>query len=537
MQTAPLRGRPAASSLVAGIALAVATALVFWPALQNGFIELFDDNVYVTSNPVVLQGLTADGLRWAFTTVHSHTWHPLTSLSHMADVSMFGLDPRGHHLASVLVHAVVAALVLALLRAARVGLATSLIAAAAFALHPLRVESVAWVSERKDVLCVALSLGTALAWLRFGRTGDRRAYAAALVLFLLALLAKPMAVSIPAVLLLLDLWPLGRAERSRAWPLVVEKVPFAGIAAAVALATFVAQRASGAVQDGSRLPLSARLANAAVVPFLYLGKTVWPSDLSVFYPHTGAETPVAVALGAALLLVAATAAAWRLRRHAPWLLVGWGWFLVTLLPVIGLVQVGRQGMADRYTYLPSVGLVLALAAGAEAALGATRRRWASAAAAALAVACVVALAVATRSQLAVWRDSRSLFLHARAVTDRNSVAANALGVLQARAGDLEGAARLYAEAVAFDPGSAVARQNFAGILLALGRPDEALPEGAEAVRLDPSNPQAHFVHGIALALGGRLTEAAAELETAIALRPDYANARAALADVRARLGR
>jgi tetratricopeptide (TPR) repeat protein len=523
--------------------LAAVTAAVFWPSLKNGFIELYDDGPYVLANAVVRRGLDWQGVRWALTAVHSHNWHPLTWVSHMADVQLFGLDPWGHHLTSVLLHALNAALVGLLLAGLGMRPAGALLAGALFALHPLRVQSVAWVSERKDVLAAFFGLAAALLYVRAIRRDSRPAYLASLVLFALGLLSKPMLVTLPAVLILLDAWPLSRAGldpqgegSGRPWRwgrALVQKIPYALMSLGVAWIAVRAQGGTGAIAPAEDLPWAARTGNAAVSVFAYLLKTVWPSGLSVFYPHPGDSLSGWAVAAAVVGLAGLTAGAIGAWPRAPWLLVGWLWWLVTLLPVLGILQVGRQAMADRYTYLPSVGLLIAAAFSVQALAGGARRRWPAWALASATAAAVAALALTTRHNLALWRDSGTLFRHAMAVTERNAVAANALGVLEAREGHLDAALRLYRRAVEFDPRFAAARQNLAGLLYALGRDAEGWGHAVEAARLDPRNPQARFVLGLALEARGLPAEAAAEYEAALALRPDYENARVRLEALKA----
>lgn len=519
--------------LAAGIALV--TLAVYAPTLGYGFIDVYDDGQYVLSNAVVRRGLTVDGIAWAFG-VHAHNWHPLTWVSHMADVSLFGLDPRGHHLVSVLLHAGNAVLVFLLVAALLESAGAAALVALAFALHPLRLESVAWIAERKDVLSAFLGLASLLAYLRAARSRSRAALLFSWGALGLGLLAKGTLVTWPLLLLLIDAWPLGRLsaarpeERRRA---LLEKLPFVALAAAVAGATLYAQGSTAAMASGQALALEVRAANAVVSVFGYLGKLAWPARLSIFYPHPGAAVLGWQALAATAGLVMLTALAIRVRRQVPAAAFGWAWFLITLLPVLGLVQVGRQAMADRYTYLPSIGILIAVVS----FLSAVARRAAPVRGAALAgtagLAACAGLAVSTAVQSPVWRDSASLFTHARAMTVRNAIAANALGVLAARAGRLPEALLLYGEAVDFDPTYGTARQNLAALLLAIGRADEAFPHAAEAARLDPANPSAHYVHGVALELHGLLVEASAEYEAALALRPDYESALERLRALRA----
>src|SRR5262245_25053742 len=347
-------GRPRV--LLAGLGLCAAVLAVYADVRTHGF-ENFDTPVYLTGNRMVLAGYTLAGVRWAFTTFATGNWHPLTWLSLMDDVTWFGLDPAAHHLASVALHAATSALLLAFLWRATGRLWPSLLAAALFALHPMHVEPVAWTAQRKDVLSTLFLVLTLLAYLHYVERPGRARLALVLGCFALGLLAKPMLVSVPFLLLALDDWPLARSGARR---LVIEKAPFFALAAATAAVTLVAQHSAGAVGDLERFPVGLRFANAAVSVLVYLRKTAWPSDPAVFYPHPG-SIPVWQWLGACVVLAAATAAAWHERARRPWLLVGWLWFGVALVPVIGIVQVGRQGLADRYSYVPHIGLFVAAA--------------------------------------------------------------------------------------------------------------------------------------------------------------------------------
>jgi hypothetical protein len=408
-------------AVVLALLLAAATAALLWPAGGFAFLN-YDDNQYLTLNPRVTPGLTLDGAAWAFTSVgYAFNWHPLTWLSHMADVSLFGLDPRGHHLVNVLLHAANAALLFALLRALTGALWAPALVAALFAAHPLHVESVAWVSERKDLLSTLLGLATLAAYLRHLRRPGRWSLLPALAAFVLGLLAKPMLVGLPLLMLVLDFWPLGRLRGPRARRLL-EKLPFLALAAAAAGVTYVAQLRGGALKGLQEVGLPVRAANALVAYVWYAAKALWPAGLTIFYPYPdpAGEGFWWRALAAALGLGLVTAAALRLARRAPYVLAGWLWYVATLLPVVGLVQAGLQAVADRYTYLPLAGLFLAAAWGGAAA--APRRRRAAALAP---VACALALAAfagAARAQLGVWRDSVALFEHALAVTQDNFVA-------------------------------------------------------------------------------------------------------------------
>ncbi len=432
------------------------TAFVFSPALLNDFV-LYDDGEYITGNSHVRAGLTLGGLRWALGDLQSGSWHPLTWLSHMADVEIFGLAPAGHHLVSVLLHALTAAALFLLLHDATGRAAPGALAAALFALHPLHVESVAWASERKDVLAALFWVLAAAAHVRYARRPSAARHAAVLALGALALTAKPMAVTLPLTLLLLDLWPLGRwrpasadsaAGLARArWRPLVEKLPLLALAAAAAAITVVAQR--GAASGLDVVPLGVRAANVLSTYGRYLLKTVWPGGLAVFYPHQMYRYATAEVFVWALLLAGASLAAYRLRGTHPAAATGWLWYLATLLPVIGLVQVGAQGMADRYTYLPLVGIFVLIAWEAAALAGRSPalRRATTAAAALVLVACAT-LSVA---QLRHWRDSVSLFDHAARVTRDNYLAFLNLGVAYAQASDLARAEQALLQAARIVP--------------------------------------------------------------------------------------
>ncbi len=463
-----------------GIALALGllVAAVYAPVRSFPFV-VYDDKEFVTENPPVAAGLTADGVAWAFTRAHSGNYVPLTWLGHMLDVELFGFDAGAHHVVNAVLHAAAAALLFAALLSLTGAPWPSAFTAALFALHPAHVESVAWVSERRDTLSAVFWMLVLLAWARFVRAPGRGSYALVMLAFGLGLLAKPMLMTLPVVLLLLDRWPLGRAEP---WPaLVREKVPLFALAAAVAFVAVVAQRAGGAVASLAQVPLSSRVGNAVVAAARYLGVTLWPADLAVFYPFEF-EHPAWKVAGAACLLGCVTAAALAARRRFPYLLVGWLWYAFTLFPVIGLVQVGSQGMADRYTYLPMVGLGIACAWGA-ADLAA---RWPRARAplGALAIAVVAAWAVVARAQLQTWRDSVALFENALAVSGEHPVVHLNLGEAHEDAGRLDLARTHYERGLALAPGVAQLHLRLGALLSRVGdRTGAASQLGAGAAAL------------------------------------------------------
>ena len=509
------------------LVLGALTILLFSRAIGHGFVN-YDDPDYVTANARVQGGLTWAGIRWALTAGEASNWHPLTWMSHQLDVTLFGLDPRGHHATSVLWHAVNAALAFLALRRLTGSLWRSAFCAALFAWHPLRVESVAWVSERKDVLSGFFFF--AVLWLYAGYVERRRAgrawvvaYAATLAAFALGLMSKPMLVTLPCLLLLLDIWPLRRVAvfekaASGAWRgALLEKVPFFALVAASAAVTYQVQKAGGSVT--AELGLGDRLANAVVSVVRYLGKFLVPADLAVLYPHPGSWP--ARQVGAALVVIAAISAAalWQLRRR-PWIAVGWCWFLGTLVPVIGLVQVGLQAMADRYTYLTLLGVQVALIWSVASAAGpAARRAWAAAGGALLLV-----YAGLTWSQLAVWRDSETLFTRAIEATEGNYVAHDNRGLHRYKAGRLEEALADYKASLAIRPGYMNANNNLGHALNELGRPAEAVPLFRRALEAQPGNLEVRNNLANALSDLSQLDEAMSLYDEVLARRPDHANA-------------
>ncbi len=491
------RSKPSPSTLVwIGVAILAATWAVYAPVGQHEFVS-FDDPDYITSNPHVRRGLSGDGLAWAFRfTLHANNWHPLTWLSHMLDCELFGLDAGRHHLVSVFLHALNAVLLLVALNFMTRAPWPSAFVAALFALHPLRVESVAWVAERKDVLAGMFWMLTLLAYARYVRGPSWQRYVALALTVLAGLLAKPMLVSLPFVLLLLDLWPLRRAERFGR--LVAEKIPLVVLAAASSAVTLYVQTASGAVRSDEALPAASRAVNALAAYLTYLWKTVWPSELAFFYPHpallAGGSSQLPAALGAGLFLAAATVLAVRRLRERPYVLVGWAWFLGTLLPVIGLVQVGEQAWADRYAYLPLVGIYVVVAWGVHEALASwpAGRTAVGAAAGAL----LLAFAAATWVQVGYWKNSRALYERALAVDAHNYLAHNNLGNLYYKDGNLEAAKRHYEAAVRVRPTYADANYNLGNVVLRQGDPLTARALFERALASQPDHAMANLNIGV-----------------------------------------
>jgi len=491
--------------------LVAATLGVYAQSRGFAFVN-FDDPDYVTRNPHVAQGITVDGVVWAFTSTEAANWFPLTRLSHLLDVQLFGMDAGWQHLVSVLIHAAACVLLFLFLARATGAPWPSAFVAFLFALHPLHVESVAWIAERKDVLCAFFWFLALWAYVRELRV---LVFAA----FVLGLMSKPMIVTLPFTLLLLDLWPLKRGLRVR------EKLPLFAIAVAGAIATFAVQRAGGAVKAGAVFGP----ANALVSYLIYIAKTFWPSRLAVFYPYPESLPAWQVVIAAAAL----AAISWgvvRLYRLYPYLAVGWFWFLGTLLPVIGIVQAGAQARADRYMYVPMVGLAVMIVWGAADLL----RRWRRVRVAAAAVVCL-ACAGAAWAQVAYWRNSETLFAHALQVTNGNYIAEHNLGsYLTGQPGRLPEAVSHLERAAQLRPDSGQIHSDL-GIALAgtPGRLADAIAEFRTAMGLRPESAVPHINLGNGLMQAGRLQEAAAEFETALRIQPDAAGVPERLARVKA----
>lgn len=558
------RRRPAAHTGLA-VALGTLVVAVFGSAVGHDFA--FDDSIYVLGNPHVRGGINLASLRWAFTTTYAGFWHPLTWVSHLIDVELFGMNPAGHHATNVLLHALNALLLFHVLRRATGSTWRSALAVALFAVHPLRAESVAWVAERKDLLSAFFFSTTLAAYLTYAEKPGVGRYGLVMASFTLGLMSKPMVVTLPFVLLLLDYWPLGRAA-APGWGwrrLVVEKLPLLLLVVVASAVAYGAQAEYGAVSGAAQYPLPVRLMNAAYSYAMYLRKTVWPGDLAAFYPHPGFGLSRWAALASALALGAATLVVVRRRGAQPYLPVGWLWFAGMLVPVIGIVQLGDMGMADRFTYLPHVGLFLALSWSFAAV---TRRlRLPARASAAISGGAILALAALCVHQVGYWRDDSTLFLHALEVTEGNPLAHNNLAHAFLERGELSEAEPHLREAIRLDPTYVDAYLNLGRLYALAGRAGEAedffrrtlqldsrnalaqynwgtlLAEGGDsrgaeehlraAVRLDPLLAPARFNLGVLLASTGRVGEARAQLEDLLRLDPTHRGASAALAALRA----
>ena len=530
--------------LLAGI-----TWSVFGQTLGHEFVN-FDDDLYVYDAHEISGGITINGIQAAFTHLQAHNWHPLTTISHMLDCQLYGLKAGGHHFTSVLLHTVVVLLLFRVLRQMTGAVWKSAMVAALFAVHPLHVESVAWVSERKDVLSAVFFLLMLGAYVRYTRSESLTRYLAVAVLLAAGLMSKPMLVSAPVILLLLDYWPLHRFDqaslvreraniskpvtRSRVIRrLFLEKVPLLILSAASCVVTFMLQkRATGAIPS---LPFLWRVQNAFASYMIYIWQTLWPTHLAVFYPHpnnTLAIWHVVLAIGFVLAISLAVIV---FRSERPYLFTGWFWYLGMLVPVIGLVQVGEQGHADRYTYLPHIGLfVLAVWLVADVTAAAKFRPRVAIAAA---VVIIVALASATFIQTSYWRNSETLWTHALAVTSDNDFAHNNLGYLCVDRGELDKAISHFETALRirsgkqdthYDVGTAFVQMNLADSLARKGQSDEAMVHYDEAIKLQPNYADAYYNRGNVLFAKGRIDEAIADWEKTLQIQPNDADAHTGL---------
>jgi len=503
------------------LTLGLTTLALFAPVLGHDFLS-YDDQVYVTENAHVRAGLTWDGLLWAFQGSHASNWHPLTWLSHMLDCQLYGLNPLGHHLTNVLLHAANSMLLFLVLYRMTGAVWRSASVAALFAWHPLHVESVAWVAERKDVLSAFFWLLTMLAYARYAQESKVQSpkskvfYGLALLCFALGLMAKPMVVTLPFVLLLLDFWPLRRVSDFKGLSrLLLEKVPLFILAAITCALTIWAQGQANAIVPTAGLPISRRIPHAIVSYLHYIVATLWPRHLAVFYPYEGAAPPTQLIFTAVLLLLI-TVLVLRFARWQFFLATGWFWFLGTLVPVIGLVQVGDQAWADRYMYLPSIGLFVLIVWSAVDFVG--NRKVIGV----LAGAVALALAWATALQLGHWKNTRTLFEHTAQVTRNNYMAITMLGSLFAKDNQFDRAIQCFDTALRYKPGYPEAHFFRGNVLDQQGKLDEAIGEYRQAVWFKPVQEQARILLGVALGKQQKYAEAMTEYQAALALNPDSA---------------
>jgi len=548
--------------------LLVSVLIVFWPTLGHEFIN-YDDFSYVVHNNHVKSGLTLPGIRWAFTSTYASNWHPVTWLSHMLDCQLFGLRPGGHHFTNLLFHAANTILLFLLLRTMTGALWRSAIVAALFAVHPLHVESVAWVAERKDLLSTFFMLITLSAYAGYVRQPGWKRYVPVIFLFAVGLMAKPMLVTLPFVLVLLDYWPLDRLEmdgKSRKQKLTVlkrlllEKAPLFLLSAASSVITIFAQ--TSAIWNLADIPIPTRLGNAIISYAKYLGLTFWPTDLAIIYPYPDSLCFLEMILASAVLVVISTFVFLTAKKHR-YLPVGWLWFLGTLVPVIGIVQVGSQAMADRYTYIPLIGIFIMLAWGGSDLF--ERFKWSAKASEIITAGFILVLMTLSARQVVFWKDGITLFQHTIRVTSDNYVAHNNLGIALAHQGKRDEASIHFREALRISPiytharynlalncqnegnideaivhyrelirlsPSADGRNNLAVALMARGEYEEAAEQLLKAIQDDPGNARAYNNYGVILMQKGDTDAARLQFEKSLRLDPNYENARSNLALIR-----
>jgi len=546
--------------------LVIVTLAVYWQVGNHEFVN-YDDNEYVTENRHVQSGLTPDSIAWAFTSTHAANWHPLTWLSHMLDCQIYGLNPGGHHLTNVILHILNSILLFLIFRRMTGALWKSAFIAALFALHPLHVESVAWVAERKDVLSTFFWMLTMGAYVLYTERPGIKIYLITVLLFALGLMAKPMLVTLPFVLLLLDYWPLGRfhiryvddvqhtedvstkdtrrkkgkpryaAENalqadnnttsnyrwSLVLPLLREKIPFLILAAVSSIVTFYVQQGGGAVGSLYAFPFIIRISNALASYISYIEKMLWPQHLALLYPHVLEGWKIA---GAFLILIFISYVAVRVMKRFPYIIVGWFWYLGTLVPVIGLVQVGSQSMADRYTYVPLIGIFIIIAWGASDILTRWQYRRAFLA---ISAGCILSvLTIVTWMQLQYWQNSISLFEHTINVTTDNFTMHCCMGTALAEQGKIDEAVVHYTEALKIKPDYAEAHYGRGVVLQEQDKIDEAISHYTEALKIKPDYADVHYNLGIALVRQGRVDEAISHYSEAMRINPGDDDARSRL---------
>ena len=538
--------------LLIWVFLTLATLAVFHQVGDHDFINL-DDSRYVTENAQVQEGLSSGSVVWAFTTFDAGFWIPLTWLSFMLDFELYGLNAGGYHLTNLFFHLANTLLLFLILNTMTRQPWRSGFVAALFAWHPLHVESVAWVTERKDVLSTFFFMLAMLSYVHYAKRASISKYLLLLIAFAFGLMAKPMVVTLPFVLLLMDYWPLGRFQfgqpddryhresHSRgqgtfsAVVLIREKLPLFALAAVVSVVTLLAHKGAGAVGSLEHYPAQTRIANALVSYVRYIAKMLWPQDLAVLYPHPGSALPLWQVAGAGLLICLISFVVIRAGRRLPYLAVGWLWYLGTLVPVIGLVQVGAQAMADRFTYIPLIGLFIITAWGvgdATATWGHRRVFMPTAIALVL-----IALMLCTHRQIEKWRDSITLFEHNLSVTSNNHLIHNNLGVALLERSEIQKAAQQFSEALRIEPHSVKAHTNLGVTLVRMGYLDRGIDHYYKALRLQPDNSEIHYNLGNALAQQGKVEEAMSHLYRALEIEPNHAKAHNNLGAILARQGK
>jgi tetratricopeptide (TPR) repeat protein len=505
-------------------ALAISALLVFWQVRNFDFVN-YDDDLYVYENQHVVSGLTFDNIIWAFTTIHTGYWHALTWLSLMLDCQLFDPNPEGFHLTNLFFHIANTLLLFLVLKQMTKALWQSAFVAALFALHPMHVESVAWIAERKDVLSTFFWLLAMLAYVRYVSRPNAARHLLVLLIFALGLMAKPMLVTLPFVLLLLDYWPLdriGRFQLRTLYRLILEKIPFIVLSIVSSAIVFLVQQSSKILIPFARFPLKFRIGNAFISYARYIEKMIWPNYLAVFYPHPVENVSILYAVISAILLLAVTILVLRFAQNRRYLVTGWFWYLGMLIPVIGIIQVGAQAYADRYTYIPYIGLFIMLAWGLPQLLSKWPQRKI-----ALGLSMVIvltALGICAHRQVSYWKNNVTLFSHALEVTQNNWLAHNNLGNAYARLGRYEEAIDAYQQTIKLNPDLAEAPNNLGIVYGKLGRLPEAIDAFSQAIIIDPDYVKAHYNLGVAYDKLDRLPQAIDAYKQAIKIKPDLAEA-------------
>ncbi len=534
------------------LALTLASVAVYCQVGSYEFVN-YDDPPYVSENSNIQHGITLKAVEWAFTSGYAANWHPLTWLSHMLDWQLFGSNAGGHHLTNLIFHIANALLLFLVLKRMTSATWPSAFVAALFALHPMHVESVAWVSERKDVLSAFFWILTMWAWLQYVKHPGIARYILVLLMFSLGLLSKPMLVTLPFVLLLLDYWPLERFGKLRFYRLILEKIPFVFLTAISSIVTFLVQRSGGAVSQFTNLGLTTRISNAFISYVKYIEKMFWPAGLAYFYPYPGRNISILYAVVSAFFLLAVTFFILRFSSKHRYLLTGWFWYLGTLVPVIGLIQVGDQAMADRYSYVTLTGLFIIIAWGVPEMLANWHYRKFILAVSSLII--LLVLAVCSNVQTRYWKDSLSLYTHALKVSKHNykahfnmavtlrdmdkfdeaavefqkclqirpdaPLALNGLGIIFGRQGRFDQAGEYFTKALSIAPNLAEARTNLGYVLTNQGKLDDAMTNLNESLRLNPKSALTHYYLGQLLERKGKIDQAVSHSEEALRLKPDW----------------
>lgn len=490
-------------------AIILITLAAFSPVLWNDFIN-FDDDVFVYANPNIASGLTLEAVRWAFTSGHEANWIPLSLLSHALDVQMFGMNPAGHHAVNLLLHVASSCMLFMFFKKATAAPWKSAAVAFLFALHPLHVESVAWVAERKDVLSTFFGMLTLCLYLRYSEKPGIGRYCAALGCFTLGLLSKPMLVTLPLILLLLDWWPLGRTgvisvadffcQRSVATRLIFEKIPFMILSACSSMITYRVQQVVGELPQG--YTFVSRAGKACIAYTTYLYKMIWPVDLAILYPFSKYPPSNTIILGSALFLILITTAVFLYGRQFPYLITGWMWYLITLLPVIGLIQIGQHSVADRYTYIPLTGLFVIMAWGLPQLL--VQLSYRDVIAGGAAACAIVVMMILTFCQLLYWKNSETLFKRTLEVTEDNWVIHSNLGLVYLNQGRIDEAFRQFNQSIKAKPSYSLAYLNLGAAYITTSEYEKAVDAFTWSLKFDRGSPKAHFGLGVAyLGLGKR----------------------------------